>query len=183
LRRRYPQIYQSTDRLLIDVSSIRVTKKDFFRAMREIVPSAHRTSATYAKSLNSIVSPLLSESLEKLKQMLEKIFPFRRGEAAEDSGYEDDEVDNNTLSTLLSKKNPRNTFPVFRPRILLYGKSGMGQSEIGGALLYLLEEFPVSAIDIATLFSNPATKVILTSVERNTERSCLDIGRIFYCEL
>lgn len=42
LRRRYPQIYESNDKLLIDVNSIEVMKKDFIKAMKSITPTAHR---------------------------------------------------------------------------------------------------------------------------------------------
>ena len=40
---------------------------------------------------------------------------------------------------------------VYRPRLLILGKEGMGQSELAAALLQNLEELPVHPIDYASL--------------------------------
>ena len=42
LRRSYPQVYQSSQKLAIDLTRVQVTKPDFEKALRKIVPSTHR---------------------------------------------------------------------------------------------------------------------------------------------
>lgn len=42
LRRRYPQIYFSSQKLVLDIDSIAITSKDFVRAMSKMVPASQR---------------------------------------------------------------------------------------------------------------------------------------------
>lgn len=42
LRRRYPQIYSSSQKLVLDVNSITITNRDFMSAMSKMVPAAQR---------------------------------------------------------------------------------------------------------------------------------------------
>lgn len=42
LRRRYPQIYSSSQKLVLDVNSIAITNKDFMSAMSKMVPASQR---------------------------------------------------------------------------------------------------------------------------------------------
>jgi SpoVK/Ycf46/Vps4 family AAA+-type ATPase len=42
VRRVYPQIYESPDKLLIDIENIKVTRGDFINAMRKITPACTR---------------------------------------------------------------------------------------------------------------------------------------------
>lgn len=42
LRRRYPQIYSSSQKLVLDVDSIAITSKDFMSAMLKMVPASQR---------------------------------------------------------------------------------------------------------------------------------------------
>ena len=46
------------------------------------------------------------------------------------------------------------TLRVHRPRIILYGPSGMGQSYVTAAALHHLEGFHVQTLDIANLMSD-----------------------------
>ncbi len=39
VRRVYPQIYESPDKLLIDIENIKVTRADFITAMKKITPA------------------------------------------------------------------------------------------------------------------------------------------------
>lgn len=45
---------------------------------------------------------------------------------------------------------------VFRPRLLIAGRSGMGQNFLGSAILHHLEGFHVQSLDLATLVGDPA---------------------------
>ena len=59
VQRRYPQIYQSDKKLRIDESTVVVARDDFVLARRKIVPSLHRSSKNYARSLSTVLEPLL----------------------------------------------------------------------------------------------------------------------------
>jgi len=75
LRRRYPQIYHSQDKLLLDVDSITVATVDFQKAMQVIVPTAQRTLTTPASSLSHAIRPLLHNTLNQALELLRRSFP------------------------------------------------------------------------------------------------------------
>lgn len=75
LRRRYPQIYSSTRKLLVDVNSIEVTAKDFLKAMKTIIPASQRSVVSPARALSPLLWPLLKRGLTQAVEILEKIFP------------------------------------------------------------------------------------------------------------
>ncbi|KAK7898164.1 hypothetical protein WMY93_019017 [Mugilogobius chulae] len=95
LRRRYPQIYGTSQKLLLDVSSIAVTSADFVNAMRRMSPSAQRSNASAAKPLSSTVLPLLSAALQGALERVHRLFPHaeqaqRKREPALTAGLHDD---------------------------------------------------------------------------------------------
>jgi ATPase family AAA domain-containing protein 2 len=75
LRRRYPQIYSSAQKLLLDTNQVTVQKIDFQRAKAEIVPAAHRSAQCYRSKLPPFVAPLLAPELERTVQYLASQFP------------------------------------------------------------------------------------------------------------
>lgn len=75
LRRRYPQIYTTSDKLLLDISSIKMTAKDFILAMQKIVPASQRAVVSPGQALSSIIQPLLQNTLQKVLVALGKVFP------------------------------------------------------------------------------------------------------------
>lgn len=92
LRRRYPQIYTSEDKLLLDVSSINVSARDFFLGMKNIVPTAQRSVTSPARALPPGIQPLLTDSLQTIMQGLERVFPSALSQLAslDDSGQSPD---------------------------------------------------------------------------------------------
>jgi ATPase family AAA domain-containing protein 2 len=50
LRRRYPQIYESTQKLLIKQNDVLVLRKDFADAMRALAPAAHRCVPAFVRA-------------------------------------------------------------------------------------------------------------------------------------
>ena len=56
LRRRYPQIYESSHKLLIKHEDVMVLRKDFADAMRALAPAAHR-SVLLSQTPHSYLSP------------------------------------------------------------------------------------------------------------------------------
>ncbi len=75
LRRRYPQIYGTSQKLLLDVSSIAVNSCDFVAAMRKMSPACHRLAASPAKPLSPVVHPLLCTALCDVLEALQRLFP------------------------------------------------------------------------------------------------------------
>lgn len=75
LRRHYPQIYKSRQKLVLDVNSIQILPQDFYRAMRKIIPVTQRSSTSPVRPLISIIKPLLQNTLLKAIELLENLFP------------------------------------------------------------------------------------------------------------
>ena len=75
-RRTYPQVYTSKDKLVLDYDAIRITAKDFYRALQTIVPAAHRVVSSPAACLAPAVQPLLQATLDKCIKALATVFPL-----------------------------------------------------------------------------------------------------------
>ena len=75
LRRRYPQIYSTNEKLVINAESIKVSAYDFHNALRSIVPASQRSSLSPAHSLSSTVFPLLASQLDALLSLVSFLFP------------------------------------------------------------------------------------------------------------
>jgi len=63
LRRRYPQIYESDDKLLIDPGQILPGRVDFRAAMEAITPASHRSAQAHARPLGPLRTPLMGPAL------------------------------------------------------------------------------------------------------------------------
>ncbi|GAM25225.1 hypothetical protein SAMD00019534_084000 [Acytostelium subglobosum LB1] len=147
LRKTYPQIYESTNKLLLEIDSIKVTKGDFLEAMQAIVPSSKRSIQSFANPLSRTVRPLLEHDLDQLLQTISHIFPIGHFARATSSGGRPE-------TTSIAN------YQVYRPRLLICGEKDQAQVQLGNALLYHLEEFPVFSIDICTLLADPVAKSI-----------------------
>lgn len=75
LRRRYPQIYSSSQRYKLDVGSIVLGPQDFRHALRSIVPAAQRALAPPGRALSCTLQPLLERSLTHTLNCLFRVFP------------------------------------------------------------------------------------------------------------
>ncbi|XP_059206069.1 ATPase family AAA domain-containing protein 2-like isoform X3 [Centropristis striata] len=181
LRRRYPQIYGTSQKLLLDVSSIAVSSGDFVAAMRKMSPASRRCAASPAKPLSAVVQPLLGNTLRRLLETLQRLFPHaeqgmkRRREPDLTSGILDDGLSygGDECSSSISSPSPSTSqsrsFLHFarsavrqptshRPRLLLAGRHGAGHSShLAPAVLHALERFTVHSLDSAVLFGVSST--------------------------
>ncbi|KAI3358961.1 hypothetical protein L3Q82_015340 [Scortum barcoo] len=180
LRRRYPQIYGTSQKLLLDVSSIAVSSCDFVTAMRKMTPASHRLAASPAKPLSPVVHPLLGAALRDILEALQRLFPHaeqgmkRKREPDLTSGVLDDGLmcgdESSSTSSISSPSTSKNrNFLHFassavkhplshRPRMLLEGRPGAGQtSHLAPAVLHALERFTVHSLDSAVLFGVSST--------------------------
>lgn len=187
LRRHYPQIYTTSDKLQLNISAIQLIARDFAQAMSNIVPAAQRAVASPAMALEASVRPLLAKTILKLQALLIGRFPYAKADrraAAPASEQESsliemelasDEEDNapsifrsnsrsgksstnQTTSSFLTFTRCASSFPtVFRPRMLVCGPAGQGQSvHLAPAALHLMEHLPVHILNSSTLFAASA---------------------------
>ncbi|XP_015256435.1 PREDICTED: ATPase family AAA domain-containing protein 2-like isoform X1 [Cyprinodon variegatus] len=181
LRRRYPQIYGTSQKLLLDVSSISVSSCDFVAAMRKMKPASQRSNACPTKPLSRVVRPLLGAALCQILEVVQKLFPHaeqgmkRKWDPDLTSGVLDDGLMNgadggsSTCSISAPSTSQRKTFLHFarsavqhpmahRPRMLLVGRPDSGQtSHLAPAILHALERFTVHSLDAAVLFGLSST--------------------------
>ncbi|XP_041798159.1 ATPase family AAA domain-containing protein 2-like isoform X2 [Chelmon rostratus] len=186
LRRRYPQIYSSSQKLVLDVNSIAITNRDFMSAMSKMVPASQRAVVSPAKALIPAIRPLLSAALQDILRTVSRVFPHaeqglkRKREqdvacvVSEDdlmfSEDEDSEIlfggqtshsqfKSPSAKGLLSLNRSVLSHPTsYRPRLLLEGRPGSGQSShLAPAVLQALEKFTVYTLDMAVLFGASAT--------------------------
>lgn len=75
LRRRYPQIYESDDKLVIDPGQVVPTRVDFRAAMEAITPASHRAAQAHARPLGALRQPLLGPQLESTLEYVRAAFP------------------------------------------------------------------------------------------------------------
>lgn len=179
LRRRYPQIYSSSQKLVLDVDSIAITSKDFMSAMSKMVPASQRAVVSPAKALIPAIRPLLSAALQNILNTVSRLFPHAEqglkrkrvldaacGLSEDDLMYSEDENSEicssgqtPAVKGLLNLTRSVLSHPTsYRPRLLLMGRLGSGQSShLGPAVLHALEKFTVYTLDMAVLFGASAT--------------------------
>uniref|UniRef100_A0A3Q3WA97 ATPase family AAA domain-containing protein 2 n=1 Tax=Mola mola TaxID=94237 RepID=A0A3Q3WA97_MOLML len=195
LRRRYPQIYSSSVKLKLDVTSIILGPGDFSKAMRAIVPASQRALAPPGRALSPILRPLLANSFSLMLKALLRVFPHAqctdRDDKHEEDLYSDD--DNEEVSASIYEVRPAASPKsrlsssamhrpflsfsssalqqptAYRPRLLLAGAQGSGQSShLAPALLHHLDKLPVHRLDLPTLYSVSA---------KTPEESCAQVFR------
>ncbi|GAA5916804.1 hypothetical protein JCM8208_004779, partial [Rhodotorula glutinis] len=163
VQRTYPQIYKTNDRLVIKPESIEVTARDFIVSQKNLIPSTARSTSSSAAPIPPQLVPLLSTSFEHAKTALAKVLPeVKRISVLEEAEYVDDGGGFEKEKLMQAFEQLR----VFRPRLVICGEPGMGQSYIGAAVLQHLEGFHVQTLDLATLVSDSS---------RTMEASCVQL--------
>ncbi|XP_027501421.1 ATPase family AAA domain-containing protein 2 [Corapipo altera] len=172
LRRRYPQIYERSEKLQLDVTSIKITAKDFVMAMQKTVPASQRAVASPGRALSPILKPLLENTLERILRGLQRVFPHaelalkkdqQQGNYVTDTDEESPSIfeerpshkvlDHEKAEFLTFSRNPRCQPTSFRPRFLLVEDPGCGQAfHLAPAVIHALEKFPVYTLDLPALF-------------------------------
>ncbi|XP_053192923.1 ATPase family AAA domain-containing protein 2B [Scomber japonicus] len=202
LRRRYPQIYGSSVKLKLDVTSIVLGPGDFSKAMRTIVPASQRALAPPGRALSPALRPLLASSFSLVLKALLRVFPHAQStdmdnthggdnHQLEEDLYSDNDNEDGSASiyevqpaaspkSQLSSSAMHRPFlhystsalqqpTAYRPRLLLAGAPGSGQSShLAPALLHHLDKLPVHRLDLPTLYSVSA---------KTPEESCAQVFR------
>ncbi|KAK3016139.1 hypothetical protein RJ639_007450, partial [Escallonia herrerae] len=143
-REKYPQVYTSDDKFLIDVDSVNVEKYHFVEAMSTITPAAHRGSVVQSRPLSAVVASCLQRHFQKAMSVISEIFPA---------------LAVSSELTKLSMLSYGSAIPlVYRPRLLLCGVQGVGLDHLGPAILHELEKFPMHCLGLSSLLSDPSAK-------------------------
>ncbi|KAG4420790.1 hypothetical protein IFR04_006070 [Cadophora malorum] len=156
IQRTYPQIYSSNDKLLVDADKIKVTAKDFMLSVKKMIPSSERATSSGAAPLPKAVEPLLRHQLKTIESILDGLIPIKKKTTAlQEAMYEQYEDEDHgfgreTLQQDFEKSR------VFRPRLLISGEPGMGQSYLGGGILNHFEGLHVQSFDLPTIYSDSA---------------------------
>ncbi|KAL2074476.1 hypothetical protein VTL71DRAFT_8254 [Oculimacula yallundae] len=156
IQRTYPQIYSSNDKLLVDADKIKITAKDFMLSVKKMIPSSERSTSSGAAPLPKAVEPLLRHQLKRIESILDGLIPIQKKTTALQEAmfeqYEDDDqgFGRETLQQDFEKSR------VFRPRLLITGEPGMGQSYLGGGILNHFEGLHVQSFDLPTIYSDSA---------------------------
>ncbi|KAM6349581.1 ATPase family AAA domain-containing protein 2-like [Podargus strigoides] len=181
LHRRYPQIYESSEKLQIDIASVKIRAQDFVTAMQKTVPASQRAVASPGQALSPISKPLLENTLAGILQALQRVFPHAelalKKDQQQDSlnhAVRNDAIDSDDESPSIFEEKPtqevlgrpkeqflsfsRNDYyqPLSsRPRFLLVEGPGYGQaSQLARAVIHALEKFPVYSLDLSVLLAS-----------------------------
>lgn len=76
LRRVYPQVYASENKLLINLDKVVVARGDFVKASKKITPASHRAVSSFASPLPRAVKRLLEGSLKSVLRDVARHFPL-----------------------------------------------------------------------------------------------------------
>jgi ATPase family AAA domain-containing protein 2 len=167
VQRRYPQIYKSQEKLLIDPKTIEVIPKDFMISVKKIVPSSERSASSGASPLPPSVESLLRQPLSLLQRIVAEILPQKKKVTAlEEAQYED------AADTGFGREKVQQAFDdsrVFRPRLLVRGPAGMGQQYVAAALLNHFESLHVQSLELSVLLGDSASSPEATMVRLFSE--------------
>lgn len=147
LRSRYPHIYMSKEKLLLETSSIHVTKLHFSDAMKRITPASRRDLTIPSKRLDERTSILLED-------LVHTLIALRIPE-----GYRSSQSIEATGATELEKVVRALEKPLTVPsgRLLLTGSdlvNDLGQTSfVLPAILSILDHLPVFSLSVASLLT------------------------------
>ncbi|EIW81740.1 AAA-domain-containing protein [Coniophora puteana RWD-64-598 SS2] len=155
VQRRYPQIYESQERLVVRPESVVVGVRDFMISVKKLVPSSARSTASSASPLPSQLVPLLEETVDRVKSSIDRVLPPNKKRNALEEAQWEDEGEEGALEREMLVQSME-TLRVYRPRLVLHGQAGMGQGYVGAAALHHLEGYHVQNLDLGSLMGDSA---------------------------
>ncbi|NWV76949.1 ATAD2 protein, partial [Dasyornis broadbenti] len=111
LRHRYPQLYESRERLQINMDSIKIKANDFSMAMQKTVPASQRAVPSPGRALSAISKPLLENTLERILQTLQRVFPHAELALKKDQQQGNYVIDSDEESPSISEEKPNHKMP------------------------------------------------------------------------
>ncbi|OLN93997.1 Tat-binding protein-like protein 7 [Colletotrichum chlorophyti] len=172
IQRTYPQIYSSKDKLIVNADKISIHATDFMMSIKKMIPSSERSAGSGAAPLPKRIEPLLRDQFDSIKRALDEVLPRKKKlTALEEAMYEQfDDDDHGFGREALHQEFERSR--IFRPRFLIHGFTGMGQSYLSSALLHHFEGVQVQNFGLPNLLADgrPMEQVIVglfTEVKRH----------------
>lgn len=151
IQRTFPQIYSSEQKLVVDPTKISIHATDFMRSIKNMTPSSERSASSGAAPLPKNVAPLLRDQFAEIVEVLKNILPAKpKVTALEEAMYEPYEDSDHGFG----RENLQQDFDrsrVFRPRLLITGRQGMGQHYIANAILHYFERVHVQSFDLGVI--------------------------------
>ncbi|UQC78451.1 ATPase [Colletotrichum lupini] len=172
IQRTYPQVYSSKDKLIVNPDKINIHATDFMLSIKKMIPSSERSAGTGAAPLPKGIEPLLRDQFTSIKRALDDVLPRKKKlTALEEAMFEQfEDEDHGFGREALHQEFERSR--IFRPRFLIHGFSGMGQSYLSSALLHYFEGVHVQNFGLPNLLADgrPMEQVIVslfTEVKRH----------------
>ncbi|VDK47692.1 unnamed protein product [Anisakis simplex] len=151
LRRCFPQIYISDEKLVIDPTKVIVTNEHFFTAMKRIVPAASRDFTTPSRRLDERSVIVVGSILDEL---IENHIPIGyRKPLLIGNEQPSDVFSSSQIEKVLRELDTHGVIPSVR--ILLHGKSSdYGQtSYVLPAVMNRLDNLPVFSLSLGSLYA------------------------------
>ncbi|CAK7900983.1 ATPase histone chaperone Yta7p [[Candida] anglica] len=177
IQRKYPQIYQTNDKLKVNPSKVKVIARDFMKAIDKIVPSSARSTSSGSSPLSDHLKPLLEDSFKEVVHKLDELLPNtiststkKKLSTLEEALYFDPTVRDSDggfakQELLKNLENAR----ICKPHLLICGDQGNGQQYISAAILNHLEGFQVQSLDMGNTFGDasrtPESSIVQAFIE------------------
>ena len=162
LRRSFPQVYNSSEKLKINENNLGISAEDWHDAMLKITPSSQRlTCTTYGKVLAPHIKALLLKPCDEFcDHVYENLFILKNDKI---STAMLPETQNIPLADLVGRGGVENV--VFhKPRVLISGARNYGQEYMAEYFLYKtsssFSKCKIIALDNTRLLNNDATGAI-----------------------
>ncbi|PRT56045.1 Tat-binding 7 [Wickerhamiella sorbophila] len=153
IQRRYPQIWMSKRKLVVDPESVVVEPRDFLKSLERIVASSARQTGNIAAPLPPRISHLLGSTMDGIKQKLDLLLPKPKNMTALEAAMFDDSYISGGFDRQQQLEELR-AARVHRPRLLIHGSSGSGQEYLMSAISHAMEGVFSQVLDFAALFGD-----------------------------
>ena len=154
IQRTYPQIYGSKERLVVDPDKISIHSTDFMIAVKKMIPSSERSASSAATPLPKSIEPLLRSQFRSVLKLLNDVLPHKKKLTALEEAMYEQYQDSDFGFSREEMNQEFERARVFRPRLLITGLPGMGQSYLSAAILHHLEGVHVQNFDLANLLGD-----------------------------
>lgn len=177
IQRKYPQIYQTNEKLQVSPAKVKVIAKDFMKAVEKIVPSSARSTVSSSSPLPQHLKCLLEPQFEEVSKKLTSLLPdsihlkgHKKRTQLDEAMYIDPTVNDQDGGFARQEllKNLENS-RTCKPHLLICGDNGNGQQYIGSAILNYLEGFQVQSLDMGSMFEDPTRTPELSIVQAFVE--------------
>lgn len=148
LRHSYPEIFESTDKYVVDNSSVVVDRTHFEEALAIVTPAAYRAVSITGAPLPPHLAPLLKQPLDNIISRLGVIFPPITESGKPLSAFRSSNAF--ITSTVGGIAQPT----VSRPHLLLCGETDNGQGALSAALMHALEHCHRYSLELPQLVAD-----------------------------